>query len=220
MTKRLAGDTGYLETMERDNVELVDLRAEPIQTFTPNGIIVGDREIALDIIVFATGFDFGTGAMAQLDIRGRDGRCLREAWSDGVCTYLGLMAPKFPNLFWISGPGCPFYNPMLLAQYQFAQIERFVDQHAESGEPVEATEAAAAEWTELHNSIGNSTLFTKGDNYFIGGNIKRGAAVSGRLSGVLRALRQSRTYAGAICQGHQNRRRIAGKLTGQRGPTP
>ncbi len=171
MTKRLAGDTGYLETMERDNVELVDLRAEPIQTFTPNGIIVGDREIALDIIVFATGFDFGTGAMAQLDIRGRDGRCLREAWSDGVCTYLGLMAPKFPNLFWISGPGCPFYNPMLLAQYQFAQIERFVDQHAESGEPVEATEAAAAEWTELHNSIGNSTLFTKGDNYFIGGNI-------------------------------------------------
>ena len=47
----------------------------------------------------------------------------------------------------------------------------FVDQHAESGEPVEATESAAAEWTELHNSIGNSTLFTKGDNYFIGGNI-------------------------------------------------
>lgn len=171
MTKRLTGDTGYCEAMERANVELVDLRAEPIRRFTRKGLIVGEREIALDIIVFATGFDFGTGALARIDIRGRGGRALKDHWEQGVRTYLGMMSHGFPNLFWISGPGCPFYNPMLLAQYQFAQIERFLDGREDAQEPLEATAEAEAEWTALHHSIAEQTLFLKGQNYFVGANI-------------------------------------------------
>lgn len=171
LTKRLAGDTGYCEAFDRDNVELVDLRAEPIQRFTRTGLVVGDREVPLDVIIFATGFDLGTGAMARIDIRGRGGRSLRDRWSQGIKTYLGMMAHGFPNLFWLFGPGSPFYNPVLLAEYQVEQIEKFLDGGDRPGEPVEATEAAEKAWSDLTNDIANMTLFTKGQNYYMGDNI-------------------------------------------------
>lgn len=171
LTKRLAGDTGYCEAMERPNVELVDLRAEPIRRFTAGGIVVGEREIPLDIIIFATGFDFGTGAFSRIDIRGRGGRRLVDEWAHGVRTFLGMMTHGYPNLFWVAGPGSLFYNPMLNAQYQVQQIERFLDGRENADDLVEATAEAVAEWTALHNSIAESTLFTQGNNYFVGGNV-------------------------------------------------
>jgi cation diffusion facilitator CzcD-associated flavoprotein CzcO len=171
LTKRLAGDTRYCETFDRDNVELVDLRAEPIRRFTATGLVVGDREVPLDIIIFATGFDLATGAMGKIDIRGRDGRVLKDEWKDGIRTYLGMMSHGYPNLFWLFGPGSPFYNPVLLAQYQVEQIERFVDALPRGQGCVEATAAAQAEWSQLTQDIGAMTLFTKGQNYYMGDNI-------------------------------------------------
>ncbi len=171
LTKRLAGDTGYCEAFDRDNVELVDLRAEPIRRFTRTGLVVGEREVPLDVIIFATGFDLGTGAMSKIDIRGRGGRSLKDGWSQGIRTYLGMMSHGFPNLFWLFGPGCPFYNPVLLAEYQVDQIEKFLDGCAGPNEAVEATQAAEQEWSDLTNTIAEMTLFTKGDNYYMGSNI-------------------------------------------------
>ena len=72
LTRRLSPETNFLEQFNRDNVDLVDLNEKPIKRFTENGIIVGDEEIELDIIIFATGFDVMTGAMDRIDIRGRD----------------------------------------------------------------------------------------------------------------------------------------------------
>ena len=171
LTKRLAGDTGYCEAFDRDNVDLVDLRAEPIRRFTKTGLVVGEREVPLDVIIFATGFDLGTGAMAKIDIRGRDGLALNEHWAQGIRTYLGMMSHGFPNLFWLFGPGCPFYNPVLLAEYQVEQIERFLDGRADPDEPIEASAQAEAEWSALSNAIAEMTLFTKGQNYYMGDNI-------------------------------------------------
>jgi cation diffusion facilitator CzcD-associated flavoprotein CzcO len=67
-------------------VRLVDLRAEPIERITPAGIMTRAREYALDILAFATGFDAMTGPLLKMDIRGRDGLTLREAWADGPKT--------------------------------------------------------------------------------------------------------------------------------------
>ena len=171
LTKRLAGDTGYCEAFNRDNVELVDLRSEPLQRFTETGLIVGEREIALDVVILATGFDVATGALSRIDIRGRGGQTLREHWSDGLKTYLGLMASGVPNLFWLFGPGSPFYNPMLLAEYQVGRIEQFIDAAAREGVPVEATPEAEQAWMRLHNGVAEATLFTRGNNYYMGANI-------------------------------------------------
>ena len=171
MTKRLAGDTGYCEAFDRDNVELVDLRAEPIRRFTKTGLVVGEREVPLDVIIFATGFDLGTGAMSHIDIRGRGGKSLNQHWAQGLRTYLGMMSNGFPNLFWLFGPGCPFYNPLLLAEYQTGMIERFMDGREDVSELVEATPEAESEWSDFSNEITNMTLFTKGNNYYMGDNI-------------------------------------------------
>jgi cation diffusion facilitator CzcD-associated flavoprotein CzcO len=105
--KRPPIDTGYFETFNRPNVALVDLRKDPIERITPSGIKTRGREHPLDIIVFATGFDALTGPLLRIDIRGRDGRSLREDWKGGPQTYLGLQVPGYPNFFTVTGPGSP-----------------------------------------------------------------------------------------------------------------
>ena len=82
-TKRLCVDTDYYETYNRDNVTLVDIRRAPIEAITPDGLRTTEAAYELDSIVFATGFDAMTGALLSIDIRGRGGRTLREAWAAG-----------------------------------------------------------------------------------------------------------------------------------------
>src|SRR5207245_6869493 len=67
--KRLCVDTGYFETFNRPNVELVDVSESSIEEITPHGLRVGDREFELDTIVYATGFDAMTGALLSIDVR-------------------------------------------------------------------------------------------------------------------------------------------------------
>ena len=106
-TKRLCVDSGYYETYNQPHVRLVDLRQHPISTITEQGVDLVDESLAFDAIVFATGFDAMTGAIVGVDITGRDGVTLRDAWTEGPMTYLGLMAAGFPNLFMVTGPGSP-----------------------------------------------------------------------------------------------------------------
>ncbi|CAF3729806.1 unnamed protein product [Rotaria sp. Silwood1] len=105
--KRLCVDTHYFETFNRDNVTLVDLRNGSIDEITPAGLRIKEKIYEVDSIVFATGYDAMTGALLNIDIRGRSGMTLREKWRDGPLTYLGIMIANFPNLFTITGPGSP-----------------------------------------------------------------------------------------------------------------
>ncbi|WP_128639661.1 flavin-containing monooxygenase [Rhodococcus opacus] len=89
-TKRLCSGTGYYETFNRDNVTLIDTRTAPIERLTANGVLTADGEHAVDVIVFATGFDAMTGALNRLNPVGRDGTQLRQHWAGGPRTYLGL----------------------------------------------------------------------------------------------------------------------------------
>ncbi|WP_218611416.1 hypothetical protein [Pseudonocardia sp. KRD291] len=103
-------DTDYFETYNRDDVTLVDLRESPIEEVTPQGIRTTAGEVELDVLVLATGFDAVTGPFTRIDITGRGGLTLRDAWADGPSTYLGLAVAGFPNMFTITGPGATFGN--------------------------------------------------------------------------------------------------------------
>jgi cation diffusion facilitator CzcD-associated flavoprotein CzcO len=103
-TQRLPLETRYFEAYNLDNVRLVSLAETPIERFTPRGIQTTARHYDLDLIVYATGFDAITGAFDHMDIRGVEGRTLREKWRDGPSTYLGLMTHGFPNLLMVAGP--------------------------------------------------------------------------------------------------------------------
>src|SRR5829696_7895461 len=125
-TKRICVDTDYYDTFNRDNVTLVDLRGDPIEAITPRGVRTRATEYAFDSIVFATGFDAMTGALLNIDIRGRGGSTLREKWVDGPRTYLGIAVADFPNLFTITGPGSPSVISNMMVS-----IEQHVDWIAE-----------------------------------------------------------------------------------------
>lgn len=99
--KRIIYSNDYYRALARPNVALV---TDTITRVTPQGIVTTDgREHALDVLVCATGFDV-EHSLAHLDIRGRDGRALAEAWGDGPQAHLGLMVAGFPNLWLMLGP--------------------------------------------------------------------------------------------------------------------
>src|SRR5262249_37151769 len=104
--------TNYYEIFNRADVCLVSVRETPILRVTPTGIETTDGLREFDIIVWATGFDFGTGALSRMGIRGADGLALADHWADGPSTFLGLMCHGFPNFFFPGGPhGASGNNP-------------------------------------------------------------------------------------------------------------
>ncbi|KAJ9627366.1 hypothetical protein H2204_009777 [Knufia peltigerae] len=104
-------DTGYYETFNRENVELVDLKATPIVELTEDGIQTSDGKThELDVIIMATGFDAFDGSYNRVCIRGRNGETLRDHWAIRPSTYLGTAVSGFPNFFMISGPLSAFSN--------------------------------------------------------------------------------------------------------------
>src|SRR3546814_8498067 len=70
---RLCLDTDYLETVNQPHVDLIDVRKSPVTRISEKGVVCGDTEYEVDAIVFATGFDAMTGAITNVDIRGRKG---------------------------------------------------------------------------------------------------------------------------------------------------
>ncbi|WP_128375183.1 flavin-containing monooxygenase [Streptomyces cavernae] len=94
----------YYEVFNQDNVDAVFVQDNPIEAITPTGIRLRDGRLDVDVIVYATGFEVHTGAFKRIDIIGAGGVKLKEVWNDKVVTYLGLMAPGFPNLFLVGGP--------------------------------------------------------------------------------------------------------------------
>jgi cyclohexanone monooxygenase len=172
--KRLCVENGYYEAFNRDNVTLVDVSSAPIEEVTEAGIRQAGVEREFDVIVFAIGFDAVTGALAGIDIRGRDGVALGDAWSAGPRTYLGIAVHGFPNLFIVTGPG----SPSILAIVPIAG-EQHVDWAADCIEAlrgagkveIEPTDEAQREWTAHVAEVAEMTLFPRADSYYLGANV-------------------------------------------------
>lgn len=174
-TKRPPIDSFYFEAYNRDNVSLVDLRATPIERITPNGIKTTEKEYPVDIIVFATGFDAMTGTMLKMDIRGRDGLTLQEAWHAGPVTYLGLQVAGFPNLFTVTGPGSPsvLCNMPVPIEQHVEWITDCIRHMRERGHRrIEATPEAADSWVREVNAAAEATLLPQaGHSWYLGANV-------------------------------------------------
>jgi cyclohexanone monooxygenase len=172
--KRLCQDEGYFETFNRDDVTLVDVRAAPIEEITPTGLRTADAEYELDTIVFATGFDALTGALLAMDVRGRDGLTLTEAWGNGPQSYLGLMVAGFPNLFTITGPGSPsvLSNVVVSIEQHVEWIADCIAHLRASGlHRIEATTAAQEAWMAHVAEVAAFTLFPRAASWYVGANV-------------------------------------------------
>jgi cyclohexanone monooxygenase len=172
--KRLCVDSGYYATFNRPNVTLVDVSETPIEAITPRGVRVAGVVHEADAIVLATGYDAMTGALNAIDIRGREGRSLREKWAAGPRTYLGLGTAGFPNLFIITGPGSPsVLSNMVPAVEQHAGWigDCLAWLRAKGRDRIEATTAAEDAWVDHVNEVAGLTLYPSCNSWYLGANV-------------------------------------------------
>ena len=173
--KRPPIDTDYFETFNRDNVALVDVRAEPIERITPQGIRTRAAEYPLDIIVFATGFDGMTGSLLRMDIRGRNGLSLSKAWTAGPRNYLGLQVAGFPNLFMVTGPGSPSVlcnMPVAIEQHVEWITDCIAHMRKHGLKRIEPRDEAVDAWVAKVNAAANATLLPQAKHsWYLGANV-------------------------------------------------
>ena len=173
--KRPPIDTDYFETFNRDNVLLVDVRADPIERITSRGIRTRDAEYPLDTIVFATGFDGMTGSLLRMGIRGRNGLSLAKAWAAGPRNYLGLQVAGFPNLFTVTGPGSPsvLCNMPVAIEQHVEWITDCIAHMRESGlTRIEPTNGAMDSWVAQVNAAAEATLLPQATHsWYLGANV-------------------------------------------------
>ncbi len=173
-TKRPCLDTGYYATFNRDDVRLVNLRRDPITRITATGIDTERERFDFDVLVYATGFDAMTGSFVGVDVKGRNGVTLKEAWADGPKTYLGVAAAGFPNFHLITGPQSPsvLSNMMVSIEQHVDWIADAIAHLRDSGlQTIEATPDAVEEWVAHSNEVGDQTLYPQANSWYMGANV-------------------------------------------------
>ena len=172
--KRLCVDTGYYRTYNRDNVELVDISGTPVERLTETGLSVGGKDYAFDAIVFATGFDAMTGALLNIDIRGRAGQRLSNKWDGGPRNYLGLSMHGFPNMFTVTGPGSPsvLTNMLPSIEQHVEWIAECIDYMDRNGKALIEPEPAAEDtWVDHVNDVAGTSLRSTCSSWYVGANV-------------------------------------------------
>jgi cation diffusion facilitator CzcD-associated flavoprotein CzcO len=162
---------GYFESFNEPNVSLVSLTETPIERITATGIQTTDGLAEFDIIVWATGFDFGTGALSRMGITGRGGLPLTEHWREGATTFLGIASAGFPNLFYPGGPhGGAGNNP----RYAGDQVDFITDMLVFAREhgvrSIEVAAEAEEKWSAMVDRVAAKTFFGS-KSYYYGSNI-------------------------------------------------
>ena len=176
-THRVPLENGFLEAFLRPNVEVVSVKDNPIERVTPSGLQLKDgAEYAFDTLIFATGFDAGTGALTRIDIRGRSGRSLKEDWGREIRTTMGLQVQGYPNLFTTAAPLAPsaaLCNMTTCLQQQAEWISnciRYLRDHKLS--VCEPTKEMEDQWIEHHEETAAPTLVVKTNSWYMGSNVE------------------------------------------------
>ncbi|PJK28959.1 flavin-containing monooxygenase [Minwuia thermotolerans] len=171
--RRVPMETRYYEVYNQDNVELVDILADPIRRVTKTGIELESGHRDFDMIVYATGFDAVLGGFNRIDIRGLGGQRLRDKWAEGPTTYLGLQVAGFPNMLTLVGPqnAAGFGNIPRGIEQNVEWVARLVRHMRDNGlEYVAATPEAETEWQEEVTRSSDKMLLSKADSWFTGIN--------------------------------------------------
>jgi cation diffusion facilitator CzcD-associated flavoprotein CzcO len=155
-------------------VKLVDVRAHAIEEITPTGLRTTSEEYEFEVLIYATGFDAMTGALARMNVSGLGCIDLRDKWVNGPTNYLGFMVAGFPNLFMIHGPGSPSVLAQMIAGAE-GQINWLADLLAYIGEHgyerVETTSEWEDTWGQQVRAAADATLYNMAESWYLGANI-------------------------------------------------
>lgn len=175
-TVRVPLESEFLELFHRPNVEAVPVKKNRIARVRPEGIELADGAVhELDVIILATGFDAGSGALTRIDLRGRDGRKLGEEWRSDIRTMMGLQVHGYPNMFNVGAPLAPsaaFCNVTTCVQQQaewIADCIRFM--RSNDVNVIEASKEAQDDWVAQHDAATRDTMLSKISSWYTGGNV-------------------------------------------------
>ncbi len=170
-TRRVPMESGYFEVYNQPNVTLVDLNETPIECITADGIRTSEAEHEFDMIIYATGFDAITGAFDRIDIRGTGGVALKDKWAETPVTFLGILVDGFPNFLMVMGPHAGLGNFPRAVEYTSDWVTNLIRHGRERGMTrIDATKAAAREWTDHVIEVNEGLLFTEIDSWMTGVN--------------------------------------------------
>ncbi len=113
--KRVLLSNDYYPALTRSNVEVV---TSGIARIKAHSIVTADGfDHPVDCLIFATGFQ-ATNPFGEVQIRGRGGLSLAEAWKNGMEAYLGTTVAGFPNFFLLTGPNTGIGHTSLLVMIE------------------------------------------------------------------------------------------------------
>jgi cyclohexanone monooxygenase len=116
------------------------------------------------------------------------GKTLKDVWLNGVCTYLGVGVPGFPNFFMIGGPESPsvLTNVVMSNEYQVEWISKLIHHlNTHQVQRCDVHQESADKWSQTVKDVIKGTVLEGADSWYVGTN------VPGKKRGIL-------AYAGGI----------------------
>jgi cation diffusion facilitator CzcD-associated flavoprotein CzcO len=129
--KRPTFNDDYLEAFNRNNVTLLDTDGKGITGYTERGIVIGEQEFDVDVLILGTGFtpslDLGPSGRQDAPIIGRGGRLVDDKCSSTDCgTLMGVATHDYPNMFALYGSGIPASYNMTSAYDVAARLTAYI----------------------------------------------------------------------------------------------
>jgi cation diffusion facilitator CzcD-associated flavoprotein CzcO len=170
-TRRVPLETKYYEAYNQPNVKLVDIKETPIERITETGIKTSDASYEFDMIIYATGFDAITGSFHRIDWRGVDGRNLKDAWTGGPKTFVGVQVEGFPNMFMVVGPHTALGNIPRSIEYNVEWVTDLIAYMTEHDLTyADPRPESVAAWTDNVRAAGEGLLTNEIDSWMTGIN--------------------------------------------------
>ena len=165
--------SGYYEAFNNPHASLIALKETPILRVDATGIETTEKHREYDIIVYATGFDFGTGALTRMGIQGINGLDLSTDWEDGPADYLGFSAHDLPNFFFPGGPhGAGGGNYPRYSADQVDFITKTLIHMRDNGFNVfEPTQENQDAWMNMVEELASRTGFSAEHSHYYGANV-------------------------------------------------
>jgi len=158
---RILLSSEWYPTIAREEVSVVN---SGVVAVDETGLICADgTHVDTDVIVWCTGFT-ATDYIAPMEVTGRNGLTLREAWKSGPEAYLGLVTHGFPNMFMVYGPNTGSLTNTLVWMFekQAAWITQALDLLKSRGGALEVRKAIEADFNREAQDRLDKTVFTAG----------------------------------------------------------
>ena len=174
-TKRPSLEQDFYEQFNKDNVDVIDIKSNPIVEVKPEGILTSDGILhELDVIALATGFDSVTGGLKNMGLRNIHGELLNDTWKMGTWSYLGMTCNGYPNMFFLYGAQGPtaFSNGPSCVEAQGNWIVDAIKKIETDGiKSINATKDAEEAWRKNVKELSDKTLFPNTASWYMGANI-------------------------------------------------